>query len=63
MDLAKVFGTAGVPNAALANSAGTVEIQDKKDSNVMTPSMGAHDNHFCWNHASGCTDIEDNEQP
>jgi hypothetical protein len=41
MDLTKAVGTAGVPNAPSANSAGTVEIQDKKDSNIMTPVHGA----------------------
>jgi hypothetical protein len=41
MDLTKAVGTAGVPNAPVVNSAGTVEIQDKKDSNIMTPLHGA----------------------
>jgi hypothetical protein len=41
MDLTKAVGTAGVPNVPLVNSAGTVEIQDKKDSNIMTLLHGA----------------------
>jgi hypothetical protein len=41
MDLTKAVGAAGMPSAPLANSAGTVEIQDEQDSDIMTPLHGS----------------------